>query len=316
MKKIFVIIIVAVISCFAITACGRNNDDRRDEEQLADKSNSVSTSNSNMSPDTVTVANDPQRRQNDVKALTKSVKELKDSISQLNTEKDSLGQEISNLSKSQNNIVRNTLPYLLLFVLFLIDITLFRRLNRHKRELKNLNANHNNQNVSPLIQQYVSGMGQQLMNNINGIKRDVAYLADKMSKIETVLQKPAPVTTSGKGNFMEPKVDSPQKIYMRKPSAERMFDASSELKGDKEDAYYILTIDSENPNKAKFEFHPYDDRHMIKAYENRTDTIDTACDAQYNVNGIPKSCHTNSPGFAERSGEIWKVITKAKVIYD
>lgn len=319
MKQIFLFIFFVAISSIAIMSCDRPNIGKSLEEaDPASEVRSDSSSASSRSTDSVDTSR-TAKLACDTKKMQETLQILKDSIGQLGAAKDSLAQETNRLDENQNNIVRNALPYLLIFILLVLDIFLFIRLNRHKRKLKELNVclrnlPMDNNTVSPGVQRYVANRENTLVKEIN---RAIDNQQKEIKKMQGFIQTFTTSTLPEKEMVSEnPVAGSVRKIYMRKPSSEKTFDASSELKDDREEAYYIFTIDYNNPNRAEFEFTPYDDRHMNKAYENRTDTINTVCDAQYNNNGTPKSCQTTKPGIAEKIGGEWKVVTKAKVIYN
>lgn len=103
-------------------------------------------------------------------------------------------------------------------------------------------------------------------------------------------------------------------FYMTRALSDGVFTASAKRDLRDESTYFTFHILPDFPHKAIFSFTPFDNIRTRKAYENRRETIENACDLNIDSKVID-SCECYEQGEAELRGNEWIVTKKAKVRY-
>ena len=193
------------------------------------------------------------------------------------------------------------------------------RLKRHRKEISEIQSSlpsaATTQNVSSSL----------ISNNreISDLKRQQKTLESRVATLEKKLRNQANLTTqiqdqnqmSNQHNSsnQETKPATDGKVFYMPRTTKGSFDDS--LKSLVPDEYTYFKFKIISAYKAEFEFYAGSDQTKVKrSYDERTNSILSVCDILPGTSS-PKECRTVKPGIAELVGGVWKVKTKAQILY-
>lgn len=105
-----------------------------------------------------------------------------------------------------------------------------------------------------------------------------------------------------------------REFYMPRTRVDRQFEDSKKKLSKDEGTFFKFTLDRKNPKKANFVFAPYDTRSITASFDDRDNSLVTACDIEVESNS-PSGFKCDGSGEAELKNGIWEVTKKLKLKY-
>ena len=205
-----------------------------------------------------------------------------------------------------------SLLFVLLIVLFWISLKNSSKIEVLKRWIsKNKKSSHASHDI---VQSSLP------TEDIAVLYRRVDEITLKLETIENNMMKEEQASSKPEGKksvaYDDTVPETNRKFYMTRALNDGMFflDARSPIQD--ESTYYTFLLDRDDANRATFEFTPYDDIRIKKAFNNRHETIENACDLSAEPDAEGKGYQCIEPGIANLTSNGWKVIKKAVVHYE
>lgn len=301
------------------------------ETEQAESPSSIddSLSHENMDSLTKAKADSIERVQMDsiakVEAAAKA-QEIEEKISNQSDSIDGLNSRVEELEDNANNMLDKVSAYTFMVVEFVVlALVIFllysriRKLERRVRKIKNTievlsDSDHEfskrdmlmiNKGVKDLAEKVTKYKDQQNLRMDEIVKRIIqlenASVNNSSRETQTTINAPSNAERHASNVF-----------YMPRTIQNMQFDDSKKQFHKDENVFFKFTI--REKRKAEFEFDPYDESNIVRAYDDRDNSLLTVCELESRC-ATPTTFRNIEPGKAELREGIWVVTKKLKLQY-
>ena len=259
-------------------------------------------------------------------AAAAKAQEIEEKISNQSDSINGLDSRVEELEDNANNMLDKFSAYTFMVVEFVV-LTLviyllyskIRKLERRVCKIKNTievlsNSNHEfserdilmiNNGVKDLVEKVTKYNVQQ--------NRRMDDIDKRIIQLENV-----PVNNPNRETqIMTNAPENPERLaskvfYMPRTIQQMQFEDGKKKYCKDESAFFKFTI--KNNGKAEFVFDPYEESYIVRAYDDRDNSLLTVCELE-SKSATPKKFNNVEPGEAELRGDIWVVTKKLKLQY-
>ena len=333
----FAFYIALSVSASLLTGCGDDMSFLGGAREAS--SDSVSSSDNNDEDEN---QNDTTQ-QNNKDSLNKAVilaeqnKELSSKISEQDSilgdatsDISTLKSSVESLQQQNSRMISSSAVYVLMLGEFILLSLIFyyfysklnNRTNKIKRTLKSGEQNVSGvqqDQVHFLIKQAIEDLARQI--NAKNREQDVkmASIDSRLLKFESGMSNPSANYSQSYGQISSPangrelsQDGNPKIFFMPRTMKYCEFEDSKKKYHRDETTYFKFTL--KKNNLAEFEFDPFDETCIKKAYDDKENSLTTVC--EIDVANTPPSKYRNmEKGLAELTNGIWKVTRKLKLQY-
>lgn len=302
------------------------------ETEQAESPSSIddSLSHENMDSLTKAKADSIERVQMDsiakVEAAAKA-QEIEEKISNQSDSIDGLNSRVEELEDNANNMLDKVSAYTFMVVEFVVlALVIFllyskiRKLERRVRKIKNtvefLSDPDNELSKRDVLTMINNGL-QNLAEKVTKYNAQQDWRMDEIVKRIIQLEnapvsipnQEIPTTTNAPKNT---EGQASNVFYMPRTIHQMQFEDGKKKYYKDESAFFKFTI--KNNGKAKFVFDPYEESYIVRAYDDRDNSLLTVCELE-SRNATPTAFRNIEPGEAELRGDVWVVTKKLKLQY-
>lgn len=240
-----------------------------------------------------------------------------DSINVLNT-------RVADLENDANNRLDKTSAYTFMIVEFIILALIIyllygkiRKLERRVQKIKNT--------IGPLSDRDHELSKRDVIIMINKGLQDLAEKATKYNtkqdgRIDEIVKRLVTIENTLENNSNQASCNvsnhterqESNVFFMPRTIHQMQFEDGKKKYYKDESAFFKFTI--KNNGKAKFVFDPYEESYIVRAYDDRDNSLLTVCELE-SKSATPKKFNNVEPGEAELRGDIWVVTKKLKLQY-
>lgn len=294
-----------------------------DNSDGGDNQNDTTLQNNKDSLNTITLA-----EQN--KELSSKISEQDSILGGAKSDISTLKSSVDDLKQQNSRMISSSTVYALMLVEFILFSLFFyffyNKLNNRTNKLKHT-LKSSGQNGLGLQQDQVNFQIKQaiedLARQINAKNRDqdnkIASIDSRLIKFENGLGNSSSNYSQGYGNVTAQENvrkpaqdDNPKIFFMPRTMKYGEFDDSKKKSHRDETTYFKFTL--KKKNVAEFEFDPFDETCIKKAYDDKENSLTTVCEIDV-VNTPPSTYRNKEKGVAELTNGIWKVTNKLKLQY-
>ena len=205
-------------------------------------------------------------------------------------------------------------------ILSLIIFLLYRQILRLGREISmSQRSSLSDDMVSAFVRKELNSFASQINNKNADQDKRISNLQTRMTRFESrqgslvpPYQPIQPIITLTEKKKDEPANSRGNIFFMPRTMTPMQFD-DSKKKYTKDDTVCFKFL-VKGRDKATFEFEPFDESSIRRAFDNRKDTLESVCEIEIkNPDGV--SFINLEPGEANLIGNIWQVTKKLKLRY-
>ena len=329
MNRIIQFVVIAVLS-FSFAGCQLFDGSWHDSGQV-ENAQTVDEETRKEDKESCKENNDTAKQNQVIQdAVAQKNKEIDNKLASQEQNITKLSESVDEFKASTNDKIDKKSAYTFMVLEFLILGVglgiLFRwlwknddRLNRHRKDISEIKSSL----PSAATTQNVSSSSISNNREISDLKRQQKTLESRVAALEKQLRNQVDSTSqiqdqnqmSNQHNRsnQETKPATDGKVFYMPRTTKGSFDDSLKSLVPNDNTYFKFKIVS--ANKAEFEFYVGSDQTKVKrSYDERTNSTLSVCEILPGTTA-PKECKTVKPGIAELVGSVWKVTTKAQIIY-
>ncbi len=327
-SALYVLGFISLSSCDDIQRIFKRNVSETEQAE-SPSSMDDSLSHENMDSLTKAKADSIERVQMDSIAKAEAAakaQEIEEKISNQSDSINGLNSRVEELEDNANNMLDKASAYTFMVVEFVVlALVIFllysriRKLERRVRKIKNTievlsDSDHEfskrdmlmiNKGVKDLAEKVTKYKDQQNLRMDEIVKRiiQLEYVSVNNPSRETQTTINAPSNAERHASNV---------FYMPRTIQHMQFDDSKKQFHKDENVFFKFTIREER--KAEFEFDPYDESNIVRAYDDRDNSLLTVCELESRC-ATPTTFKNIEPGKAELREGIWVVTKKLKLQY-
>lgn len=325
----YVLVLISLCGCDEIQGIFTRNAAKGEQ---AEYTSSIDNSHIDENPDSLAKAraDSIERVQKDsiakIEAAFKA-QEMENIISNQSNSINGLNSRVANLENNAKYMLDKTSAYTFMIVEFIILALIIyllyskiRKIEKRVRKIKNtveILSNPDNELSKRDVLIMINNGLQNLAEKTTKYNAQQDWRMDeivkRIIKLENVLENNTnrkPQTTTNAPENRERQASNV--FYMPRTIQQMQFDDSKKKYYKDESVFFKFTI--KNSGNAEFIFDPYDESHIVRAYDDRDNSLLTVCELE-SRNATPTTFRNIEPGKAELREGIWVVTKKLKLQY-